>query len=560
MKNIYKFLFFLMLLLMYSFVKASDDSFTIIVDDSINNWNNQVQTFQQPYSFLNSAEKTYEENENYAEKEIFIKFRKEPKVKKTQSPSYKQNSKNSLVVESLENFEFINTKFLKLKNLSVKEAIKLYKDHPSIEYIEPNYRIRLNSSWNQTPVPDDEHYSKLWWIDKIKMRKAWNIEPWNNVLVAVLDTGVDYNHEDLKDNMWTNTWEIAWNGIDDDGNWCVDDIHGCDFTTTTGTGSLYSWNPMDIDGHWTHVTWTIVATGNNWKWVIWVNPNAKILAIKIIWNSSESLIYRAVKGIEYSVKMWVKLSSNSWWFYLPTRDSSNSDILKSAIANAGIIGQIFVGAVWNGWNDNIWNNNDSILVNDYPVDYDLDNIIAVASSTENDELSNFSNYWETSVDISAPWSQTESNSGVVTNSCRSDDDIYSTYIWEEKYAYLCWTSMATPHISWALSLMLSRNPDLSVAEAKQILLDSTDKISSMDWKTVSWGRLNVYKALLSTPTTNTGNTSPTITLSPTIHSKEEWWNWDNTNTWEEWRIPTEDDMVVVEVIFHGHQEGGAYRS
>ena len=203
-----------------------------------------------------------------------------------------------------------------------------------------------------------------------------------NVLVGVIDTGVDYNHPDLAANIWTNPGEIAGNGIDDDGNGYIDDVHGYDFVNNDG-------DPMDDNGHGTHFSGTIGGVGNNGIGVAGVNWNVKIMALKFLDSGGSGSTANAVAGVQYATMMGVDVTSNSWG------GGGFSQALYDAIDAAGAANIAFVAAAGNNGA-----NNDTSPA--YPAAYDLPNIISVAATDDNDELASFSNYGAASVDLGAP--------------------------------------------------------------------------------------------------------------------------------------------------------------
>lgn len=148
-------------------------------------------------------------------------------------------------------------------------AITLQSVDPCIEYMEPNYIIRLDKT------PNDPDFDQLWGLDKISATAAWDIRTESNVIIAVIDSGVDYTHPDIAANMWVNHGEIPNNGIDDDGNGYIDDVYGYDFGDNNS-------EPLDDYGHGTHCAGTIAAVGNNSTGIVGVNWSAKIMALKIM--------------------------------------------------------------------------------------------------------------------------------------------------------------------------------------------------------------------------------------------------------------------------------------
>jgi subtilisin family serine protease len=342
---------------------------------------------------------------------------------------------------------------------------QLNKDE-RVEYAEPNFIIKLEET------PDDTDFEKLWGLNNegqtggtldadIDALEAWGeVQTPKETIIAVIDTGVDYTHSDLAANMWKNEEEIPDNGEDDDGNGYIDDVYGYDFHNNDG-------DPMDDHYHGTHVAGTIAAVGNNGKGVIGVNPNGKIMALKFLSASGSGTIANAIRAVDYAANMGTKLSNNSWGC-----SGCNSSALYDAIRAAGEKGHLFIAAAGNAAHDN------DTAPKNYPSSYDLDNIIAVAATDHNDGIASFSSYGATTVDLGAP--------GV---------NIYSTAP-GDSYRSLNGTSMATPHVAGAVSLILSECADLESDVIKQVIMNTADSIESLDGKTVTGARLNVHQALL----------------------------------------------------------------
>ena len=337
----------------------------------------------------------------------------------------------------------------------------------AVEVAEPDFIVFTTAN-----MPNDNRFNQLWGMHNtgqgygdadadIDAPEAWDVTTGSRtVKVAVIDTGVDYNHPDLAANMWINPNEIAGDGIDNDGNGFIDDVRGWDFYNDEN-------DPIDTHGHGTHCSGTIGGIGNNGIGVAGVNWEVTIVPIRFLGptggNTSD-----AIDSVNYATRIGVNLSSNSWG------GGGYSELLKSAIAAAGEANQLFVAAAGNDRFDNdSWPQ--------YPASYSFedgeDNIISVASTNANDQLSSFSNYGATSVDIAAPGSEILSSTPANT---------YSTY---------SGTSMATPHVAGALALYASLIPDASFQDLKAQLLASTDAISALEGKCLSGGRLNVYNLI-----------------------------------------------------------------
>ncbi|NJO44636.1 MAG: S8 family serine peptidase [Oscillatoriales cyanobacterium RM2_1_1] len=372
-------------------------------------------------------------------------------------------------IEVIDTTQTLGIELWQVPKGEVENIIELYRNDPRIDYIQPNYRV------STTTVPNDPEFDQLWGIHNtgqtggtddadIDGLEAWDISTGAGVVVGVIDTGVDYTHPDLVDNMWTNPGETPDDGIDNDGNGFVDDYYGYDFVNDDG-------DPFDDHYHGTHVAGTIAATGNNNTGVIGVAPNAQIMALKFLDAGGFGSTFDAIEAVEYATMMKrdygvnIQLTSNSWG------GGGFDQALYDAIAAAGEAGQLFIAAAGNASNDN-----DDFAF--YPANYDLDNLISVAATDHNDELAYFSNYGATTVDLGAP--------GV---------DTYSTFP-NDNYDFLSGTSMATPHVSGVAVLLWSQNPDFTPAEVKELLLTTVDPIPALDSITVANGRLNAEQALL----------------------------------------------------------------
>ena len=353
----------------------------------------------------------------------------------------------------------------------IEQVIADFASDPDVERVEPNYEITT------FVVPNDPRFQELWGMHNIGQTggindadidapEAWDIKTGSeSVLVAVIDTGVDYNHEDLIGNIWTNPGEIAGNGIDDDGNGFIDDIHGYDFANNDG-------DPRDDNGHGTHCAGTISGVGNNGIGITGVSWNARIMAVKFLNSSGSGSVSNAVKAVMYASSMGVKVMSNSWG------GGGYSQALLDAINDANNAGALFVAAAGN-------NGRNTDVTPTYPQGYDVPNVLSVAATDNRDNKASFSNYGALSVDLGAPGVSILSS--VPTGTCRLCDST--------GYRLLNGTSMATPHVSGAAALLLSVDPSLPPDELKSILMASVDPIAALNGITVSGGRLNVNAAL-----------------------------------------------------------------
>ncbi|MBI1935714.1 S8 family serine peptidase [Candidatus Woesearchaeota archaeon] len=357
------------------------------------------------------------------------------------------------------------------ENEDINNALRDFRNDPNVEYAEPNYIVYT------TLIPNDPNFANLWGLHNtgqtggkadadIDAPEAWNMKTnSNDVVVAVIDTGVDYSHEDLAGNIWNNANEIPENNIDDDGNGFIDDVRGWDFYNNDN-------NPADDGGHGTHVSGTIGAVGDNGKGIAGVNWNVKIMPIKFISYFGSGTEADAIKSINYARLMNVDIMSNSWG------GTKFSQGLKDAISAANDANILFVAAA-----GNFGKNSD--LTPLYPAAFDNENIISVAATDHNDNLAGFSNYGAVSVDLGAPGVSIFST--VPTGNCSLCDPT--------GYKYLSGTSMATPHVSGAATLIKSKFPSLTYLQIKARLLNSAEHLKGLEGKSVSEGRLNAFNAL-----------------------------------------------------------------
>jgi len=324
-------------------------------------------------------------------------------------------------------------------------------------------------------VPSDPRYSDLWGMQNMDMETAWDIETGSKeVVVFVIDTGIDTDHPDLLSNLWSNPGEIPGNEIDDDGNGYVDDVHGIDSYFDTS-------NPEDDYGHGTHVAGTIGADGNNASGVVGVNWEVKIGACKPFdagGGSIEGATEGAVECFDYVLGLKdagvnVVATNNSWG--LPSFSQVLHDAIEANIA-AGILPVIAAG-------NDYGNNNDSNPR--YPCSFSFSNVpgdsLCVAAIDSSNNLAGFSNYGPTSVDLAAP--------GVNILSTVPD--------FVDASGYDSWdgTSMATPHVTGLVALLAANELSSTLSEIRDAILCGAVPTASLEGKVITEGRANAYNSL-----------------------------------------------------------------
>lgn len=355
---------------------------------------------------------------------------------------------------------------------SLEEVVAAYNNDPDIEYAELNYIVSVNLT------PNDPCYPVQWPLNNtgqtyppgssgtadsdIDAPEAWDIYTGNlETIVAVVDTGVDYNHRDLTGNVWVNEAELNGTvGVDDDDNGYVDDIYGYDFINNDN-------DPQDDAGHGTHCAGIIAAKGNNGLDITGVCWDAKIMSLKFLGSDGYGTDAGAIEAFYYAVENGADVTSNSWG------GGGYSQAVKEAIDYAHSQGVIMVAAAGNG------DSNSPA----YPASYD--HIMAVAATDSNDEKASFSNYGDW-VDVAAP--------GVDILSLRA-----SRGTTQDKYtAVMSGTSMACPHVAGACALLVSINPSLTSDQVYDILMETADAISP--GICLSNGRINLHNAILNSTT------------------------------------------------------------
>ena len=361
--------------------------------------------------------------------------------------------------------------------LDMAEAMASLRSDERVRYAEPNQIIRLPD----TTVGDSELSgniqdegrpndlkSELWGLRNegqtggtkgadIDAQGAWEIGTgdWNGPLIAVIDTGVDYRHEDLSANIWKNKGEIPADGIDNDGNGVIDDVYGYNADENNG-------DPMDVHGHGTHCAGTIAAVGDNGKGVVGVNWKANLLPIRVFNRNGTGNAASIIRGVLYANQMGADITNNSWTSAL------HNQAIEDAFAAAPEA--IHIAAAGN----NSYNTDRRPL---YPMGFELPNVVSVGATDHNDTRAEFSNYGPQTVDVTAP-----------------GKNIYSTAPGND-YQFMSGTSMATPHVTGLVALLKSTYPDLTNQQVIDRLHFSSDRVDTLAEISGSGGRVNAARSM-----------------------------------------------------------------
>lgn len=426
------------------------------------------------------------------EAEVLVKFRPNVKLSAIKRLVAKNNDRVEDEIESVKNLVSIDD----LDNASPGEVAEMYRSMTDlVVYAEPNYKIKLEETSDNPKrilpdldtlvlpevgalddkakaAPNDPMFKEQWALNNegqgggkakahLDALKAWLKNTGSeDIVVAVLDTGVDYTHQDLINNIWLRPENVP--AYYDDELGTINDKNG--FNSDANSG-----DPMDQNGHGTHCAGVIGAEGNNKLGIAGINWNVQIMPLKFLGRGGFGSTKNAIEAINYAIDrkkagVNVRVINASWG------STQYSKALEDAIRAAGEQGILFIAAAGNASTDNDKRPH-------YPSNYKLPNVISVAALDRNDAMASFSNYGAKTVHIAAP-----------------GKDIVSSWL-NDGFREASGTSMATPQVAGVAALIVANNPKIKVEALRKKLLNSVDNLDSLKGKVENGGRINAAKAL-----------------------------------------------------------------
>jgi subtilisin family serine protease len=438
------------------------------------NWHRPSLQTSQPSRGAEQTETDPGSDESDSSKtEILVRFRSNVSRDAIENITSRLNDEVEDRIEAVDGLDVIEDE----DNRSADEVLAQYRALSEVEYAEANSEIKLDHEGAGKHVhANDELFYQQWGLFNhgqdggksgadISAMQAWAVTKGSDqVVVAVLDSGVDYTHPDLAGNIWTRPEIIKQYEDEDLTEGAIDDVHGFNVVEDNG-------DPMDDNGHGTHCAGIIGAEGGNEVGIAGVNWTVKIMPLRFMDSDGAGTTKDAIEAINYVINrkragVNVRVISASWGSTIKSR------AMEDVIRKAGDEGILFVAAAGNDHSDNDAKPH-------YPASYDLNNVISVAALDRNDELTAFSNWGATSVDVAAPGQQ-----------------IVSTWLnhgFEERQG----TSMATPFVAGVAALILSTNTAISIDDLRTRLLTSVDAVPSLKGKVATGGRINAAKAVAS---------------------------------------------------------------
>lgn len=374
-------------------------------------------------------------SKNYSEERVLIKFKNDTWIA---TLPVIQNKFSNIWLTKVDIFDKFNMWIMTFDNKlkDVDSVIAELKKINNVEYAERDYVRSIDYTWVDT---NDTNSIDQWYLKSIKADDAWKIynDNENKTIVSVNDTGLDYTNPDLvwnlkdlsssckSDNWATISWGCPTYWWNFEWDWSYDSL----------TAVLPENENFDINWHWTHVAWTIWAVWNNGTWIIWVTQNVDIMGARVETYSNEYALFyvsNVIRALNFAVLNWAKVVNASYWW------TSYSQAEYDSIENAKNHWVLFVAAAWNSNQDN------DGATPFYPANYNLDNIISVASIWEDDNLAYYSNYWNTSVDLAAPGGDMSEDTGILSTIP------FSETVWEHNMNSFSWITLSWTWTNWSI--------------------------------------------------------------------------------------------------------------
>jgi thermitase len=447
----------------------------------IDRWRAALKETQAPPVVRTIKKKAFDSAASNGHPEVLVRFKPGVSIQQIRSIAAANNDKLADEIESVSGLSVIDD----LDDADADTVAAQYGAMSSfVEYAEPNFKIEVGDPTDSLsahdllarespfPMPNDPQFADQWALNNlgqdggkeradIDALKAWQkTKGSEDVVVAVLDTGVDFNHVDLVNNMWSRPANVP--AYTDDELGSFNDLNGFN-------GSDKIADPMDDNGHGTQCAGILGAEGDNGEGIAGVNWHVKIMPLKFLGRGGFGSVDDAIEAINYAIDrkehgVNIRVISASWG------STQKSRALEDTIGAAGDAGILFVAAAGNDGSDNDRRPH-------YPSNYDLPNVVSVAALDRSDNLAGFSNYGVKTVDVAAP-----------------GKDILSTWL-NNDYREASGTSMATPYVSGVAALIVANQPSISMEKLRKRLLASVDKIDALKGKIASGGRINAAKAV-----------------------------------------------------------------
>jgi subtilisin family serine protease len=405
----------------------------------------------------NDAQNGVEDNGSWGRPEVLVKFRAGVSDQVINEITTRFNDRVQDEIEVVPGLTIIDDP----DDAEASTVADQYQTLPEVEYAEPNYEIALDQTGKDEVLANDPKLVDQWSLTKSSVVQAWTKTTGSRqIVVAVLDSGVEYTHADLANNMWKRPEGMAPYQDRDLGT--VDDVYGYNALTNDG-------EPTDDNGHGTYCAGIIGADCGNNLGICGVNWKTQIMPLKFLNAGGFGSVAGALEAINYAIKrkragVTIRVINASWGL------SQRSRSLEDAIQKSYEAGILFVAA-----SGSMSVNNDTTP--HYPASYNIGNIISVGALDKRDALAKFSNYGPKSVNLAAP-----------------GEDILTTSLGND-YKQRSGTSMATPLVSGVAALALSARPDLSVDQLRSLLLESVDKLPSLRNKVSTGGRINAARTV-----------------------------------------------------------------